>query len=73
MSVVVHKDMSIDLALRLLWREAMREGIIETLQERRYYISPSEKRHAKKKVWMKAKKIRRKLRRRNRGKVYSGF
>lgn len=64
MSVIVHEDMSIDLALRLLWREAMREGIIEALQENRYYISPSEKKHAKKRVWMKAKKVRRRIARR---------
>lgn len=66
MSVIVHDDMPIDLALRLLWREAMREGIIEKLQERRYHAKPSIKRHDSKKVWRKTKKRRRKAARRNR-------
>ncbi|BCX13830.1 MAG: hypothetical protein KatS3mg085_362 [Candidatus Dojkabacteria bacterium] len=65
MSVIVHEDMSIDLALRLLWREAMREGIIEALQKKRYYIPPSVERHQVKKVWQKAKKRRARMRRRN--------
>ncbi len=66
MSVIVNDKMPIDLALRLLWREANREGIIEKLQEIRYYVSPTTKRHAARKVYAKRKKIRRKQARKNR-------
>jgi len=59
MSVIVNEKMPIDLALRLLWREAIRENIIPKLQENRYYISPSQKRHDKKKVYKKMKRRRR--------------
>lgn len=59
MSVIVHDDMPIDLALRLLWREATREGVIEKLQESRYYVKPTKKRHDKRKIWIKTKKRRR--------------
>lgn len=59
MSVVVHDDMPIDLALRLLWREATREGVIEKLEERRYYVPQTTVRHQKTKVWAKTKKRRR--------------
>ncbi len=59
MSVIVNDKVPIDLALRLLWRESTREGIISTLQGRRYYESPSKKRHAVEKVFIKRKKMRR--------------
>lgn len=50
MSVIVNDKMPIDLALRLLWREATREGIISTLQGNRYHIKNSQKEHTKKRV-----------------------
>lgn len=59
MSVVVHDEMSIDLALRLLWREATREGVMEKLEERRYYVPATFTKHLKRKVWAKTKKRRR--------------
>lgn len=65
MSVIVNDEMSIDLALRLLWREATREGIIEKLQEKRYYVKPTAVKHAKKKVFAKAKRRRRQAARRS--------
>jgi ribosomal protein S21 len=65
MSVIVHDDMPIELALRLLWREATtREGIIEKLQENRYYVPETAKKHAKRRLWMKTKKRRRSAARR---------
>lgn len=64
MSVIVHDDMPIDLALRLLWREATREGVIDKLQTNRYYVKPTAIKHDKKKVWIKTKKRRRKAARR---------
>jgi len=59
MSVVVHDDMSIDLALRLLWREATREGIMERLEEKRYYVPKTKLVHEKRKIWEKTKRRRR--------------
>jgi ribosomal protein S21 len=64
MSVVVHDDMPIELALRLLWREATREGIMEKLEEKRYYVPKTNKVHAVKKIWAKTKRRRRSARRR---------
>jgi ribosomal protein S21 len=66
MSVVVHDDMPIDLALRLLWREATREGVMEKLEELRYYVPKTVKVHQARKVWAKTKKRRRSAARRNR-------
>lgn len=66
MSVIVNDEMSIDLALRLLWREAMREGVIEKLQEKRYFVGPAVLRHEKKRKFTKAKKRRRAAARRAR-------
>ncbi len=65
MSVVVHDDMSIDLALRLLWRESTREGVMEKLEEKRYYSPKTTKVHTQKKVWAKMKRRRRSAARRN--------
>ncbi|MEP7103511.1 MAG: hypothetical protein ABI721_02255 [Candidatus Dojkabacteria bacterium] len=68
MSVVVHDDMSIDLALRLLWREATREGVLEKREERRFFVPKTAKVHAQKKVFAKMKRRRRSAARRNRNK-----
>ncbi len=56
MSVAVHDDMSIDLALRLLWREATREGVMEKLEARRYYVPKTKLVHEKRKIWEKTKR-----------------
>jgi ribosomal protein S21 len=68
MSVVVHDDMPIDLALRLLWREATREGVLEKREEQRYYVPKTAKKHAVRKVYAKMKRRRRAAARRNRNK-----
>ncbi len=68
MSVVVHQDKPLDLALRLLWREANREGVLQVREARRYYVPKSVIRHQKKKVYAKMKKRRRRLARRLRSK-----
>ena len=59
MSVIVHDDMPIDLALRLLWREATREGVMEKLEDKRYYIPKTAKVHERRKVFAKTKRRRR--------------
>jgi ribosomal protein S21 len=56
MSVVVHQDMSIDLALRFLWREANREGVLQMREARRYYVPKTTLRHEKKKIYSKMKR-----------------
>lgn len=68
MSVVVHDDMPIDLALRLMWREATREGVLEKREELRYYVPKTTTRHQKRKVWEKTKRRRRSAARRARSK-----
>lgn len=59
MSVIVHDDMPIDQALRLLWREAIRENIPIEYEKNRYRIKPAEKRHTFKKEFEKQKRRRR--------------
>jgi ribosomal protein S21 len=59
MSVIVPDGMSIDQSLKLLWREAIRENIPNTIQKNRYRITETEKKHEKKKLWMKTKRKRR--------------
>lgn len=68
MSVVVHDDMPIDLALRLMWREATREGVLEKREARRYYVPETTLKHAKTKIWAKTKRRRRSAARRLRNK-----
>lgn len=58
MAVIVHNDMPVDLALRMLWREASRELVIETLKEGRYYVKPTSRRHEANKVYSKMKRRR---------------
>lgn len=69
MAVIVHDDMPIDLALRMLWREANRELVIDKLKENRYYVKPTAIRHEQKKIYAKTKRRRAAMRRkyRNRG------
>jgi ribosomal protein S21 len=59
MSVIVNEDMPVDLALRLLWREATREGIISKLQQNRFFVPKTAKVHEKRKVYKKIKKRKR--------------
>jgi len=64
MSVIVHDDMPIDQALKMLWREANRENIPNELLKNRYRIKPSAIRHDFKKQWEKMKRRRRSASRR---------
>ncbi len=68
MSVIVHDDMPIDQALRMLWREAIRERIPETYEKLRYRIKPTQERHEKKRQYEKQKRRRRAATRRLRRK-----
>lgn len=70
MSVIVNDGMPIDQALRMLWREANREGVIAKLKELRYYHKPSVARHEKRRVWAKTKRRRARRKRQFRNKGY---
>jgi len=59
MSVVVHDDMPVDKALKLLWREANRENIPKTLIKNRYRTKQADENHEQRKVWAKMKRRRR--------------
>ena len=59
MAVIVHDDMPIDQALRMLWRETLRENIPDEYEEDRYRIKPTTKRHEFKKEFAKQKRRRR--------------
>jgi ribosomal protein S21 len=68
MAVIVNDDMAIDQALRMLWRESNREGVIEKLKENRYYIKPTSKVHAVRRALKKTKTRRARAKRRMRNK-----
>ena len=68
MAVIVHNDMPIDQALKMLWREANRENIPAILLKKRYRNTDTFERHEKSKVWEKMKRRRRSSKRRIIGK-----
>lgn len=68
MSVIVHDDMPIDQALRMLWRETLRENIPAEYEKNRYRIKPTEYKHAVRKELAKQKRRRRAEKRRLRKK-----
>ncbi|HRN86462.1 ribosomal protein S21/MRP21 [Candidatus Dojkabacteria bacterium] len=64
MSVIVHDQMSVEQALKMLWREANRENIPNEILKNRYRIKPTSEVHEKNKVWAKMKRRRRAAKRR---------
>lgn len=75
MSVIVPDGMSIDQALKLLWREANRENIPNEIQRMQFRVQPSYTRHLIQKEWAKRKRrgssAKRKLRRKGQLRVFS--
>lgn len=63
MSVIVHDQMSVDQALKMLWREANRENIPNELQKNRYRVKKTTQVHEQRKVWAKMKRRRRSAKR----------
>ena len=63
MAVIVHDDMPIDQALKLLWREANREDIPGVLLKTRYRIPKTTTKHEFTKQWSKMKRRRRSAKR----------
>ena len=72
MSVVVHDDMPLELALKLLWRESNRENTPTVFNEQRYNLKDKYKRHEINKQHAKTKRRRRAEKRRlaKKGKIY---
>jgi ribosomal protein S21 len=68
MAVIVHNDMPIEQALKMLWREANREDIPATLLKNRYRNTTTFEKHEQTKVWGKMKRRRRAAKRRLIGK-----
>ena len=59
MAVIVHDDMPIDQALRMLWRETLRENIPDEYEKNKYRIKPTTEKHEFKKEFAKQKRRRR--------------
>ena len=68
MAVIVHDDMPIDQALKMLWREANRENIPTELLKKRYRIKQTALNHEQRKYWAKMKRRRRSFKRKLRQK-----
>ncbi len=68
MAVIVNDDMPIEQALKMLWREANREGIPDKLKEIRYFVPNTAKVHEHRKIYEKMKRRRRSAARRMRNK-----
>ena len=49
MAVIVHDDMPIDQALKMLWREANRENIPNEIMKNRYRVKKTAENHEKRK------------------------
>lgn len=59
MSVIVHQNENIDIALKRLHREVMREKLLETLKLKQYRVKKSELEIEKRREWAKMKRRRR--------------
>lgn len=68
MSIIVHKDEQIDDALKRLYAEAVRENVFNVVNNKRYYIKPTEERSVVKREWKKRKRRSRSARRKRRNK-----
>ena len=56
MAIIVKKDESIDSALRRFKKEVAKNGTLQELRKREYYLAPSAKRRAKHEAAMKRAK-----------------
>jgi len=59
MAVSVHANEPIDSALKRLHREVLREKVLETFRNRRYFVKPSVAGIEKRREWAKQKRRRR--------------
>lgn len=64
MSVIVHPGENIDMALKRLQREVIREKILETYKNKVYFVHRSVAKIQKKREWAKMKRRRRSAARR---------
>ncbi len=68
MAVIVHQNEDIDSALRRLYREVVREHILEEYKDRLYRIKDSELEVEKRRLWKKIKRRKRAQARREKNK-----
>ncbi len=68
MSVTVHPNENIDIALRRLQREVIREKVLEELKKRTYRVRSSEEEIERRKAYKKTKTRRARARRRSKNK-----
>lgn len=59
MSVIVHQGENIDMALKRLQREVIREKILEVYKNQVYFITKSAAKIQKRREWKKMKRRRR--------------
>ncbi|MDD3661844.1 MAG: bS21 family ribosomal protein [Candidatus Dojkabacteria bacterium] len=64
MAVIVHANENIDMALKRLHREVLREKILDTAREKAYRIIAATIDRDKRREWKKMKRRRRAARRR---------
>ena len=64
MAVIVHANENIDMALKRLHREVLREKILDTAREKAYRIVEATIDRDKRREWKKMKRRRRAARRR---------
>ncbi len=64
MAVIVHDNEPIDAALKRLYREVLREKVLEESRDRQYHIPKAVFERLKRVEWAKMKRRRRKARRR---------
>lgn len=64
MAVIVHANENIESSLKRLYREVMREKILETVRDRQYRIKKADLAAEKRREWAKRKRRRRTARRR---------
>lgn len=56
MAIIVKKDESLDSALRRFKKEVVKNGTLQELRKREYYMAPSAKRRAKHEAALKRAK-----------------
>lgn len=64
MAVIVHANENVDVALKRLHREVLREKVLDTAREKAYRIKKVIEEREKRREWAKMKRRRRAARRR---------
>ncbi len=67
MAVIVHPNENIDIALKRLHREVLREKVLESAREKQYRIKEADLSRDKRRQWKKTRRRRSEARRRMKG------